>query len=212
MSSKGDSPKMLKIQFAKFSDIPQVSRIYVEAFPADILSQLGEDVCQTYFYNIASHNAYYLLVANKHENIIGFAVVLKDLFQGIGKKWIFRSWPAFMGLMGLAVRRPGLVFRRGIKYFENRLALRVYVNAEKQAQKYGWLEVIAIKKSERNKGFAKQLLAHCVELSGKANISRLGLRVEAGNSNSIKLYENCGFKKLSRGNVSDNFFYSKDII
>ncbi len=64
---------------------------------------------------------------------------------------------------------------------------------------------VAVNKKYRGKGYGKILVNHLLKQSNFENVLFVTLEVRESNKNAIKLYENCGFKKIGERQN----FYSK---
>lgn len=61
---------------------------------------------------------------------------------------------------------------------------------------YGHLGQIAVEKTERGKGYGKELMEYALEYFEKKSLAKIGLYVETKNLVAINLYEKYGFKKI----------------
>jgi len=72
-----------------------------------------------------------------------------------------------------------------------------------------WLNFIAVRKDYRNSGIGKSLLERFADQVSQNGFSRIELAVEKNNWSAIRLYERCGYSRLSR--EGDKLTYYKDI-
>ncbi len=70
-----------------------------------------------------------------------------------------------------------------------------------------WLELIAVSSHMRRMGLAARLLEFCVERTKQFGRDAISLRVEANNTNAIRLYEKCGF--AGTGQSGSSLAYEK---
>ena len=114
-----------------------------------------------------------------------------ELLTEIHEEWFPRYWNRQAFTDFFAVKNT---FAKLVECEEKPIAMMVYRVAFDQAD----VLTVAVLPAFRGRGIARKLVAdaliHCTELGAE----KLFLEVEVGNAPAIKLYENLGFKHISR--------------
>jgi len=189
------APMPRQVRVLDGSDLPEITRIHMVAFPGSLLTALGAD---------AVRRLYDWQLRGPHE-VVALGVVIGGQVAGFCFGGIFRGavsgfvrtnrW--FLGRRMLA--RPGLLLRRDTRVWLMRLlrsgqSLRAPAPAT-AVRSFGIL-AIAVDPTFQGSGIGRLLLEELEQLARRAGFAGLHLTVHPDNEPAVRLYERAGWRRV----------------
>lgn len=167
------------------NDLPAVAKIHKKAWRADhFSSRLSIPLLQVYYGNILKHNPY-CFVAERNNNIIGFATGGSNTRVAI-KEFIKEN---FFSMLIVVIKNPSFLLSRIKNYFAIMSSSNT-VNSIANVR----LLAIAVDPEIEGKGVATALLRTLENAVKSDGHKYFGLSVHKDNERAIRLYDSLGWQ------------------
>ena len=181
-----------------YSDLLNVARIHLRAFPESALSKLGLEAIRRYYeWQLNGPHDVDAWGVSNEDRLVGFCFsgIFRGAFSGfIQKNRWFLAWSV--------IKNPALfrnvTFRHrlssAIKCISRKSQPSKVRPSTKSPTSYGILS-IAVDPDYHGMGIGKALMEHCEKLASQKGFNQMRLTVNPGNTKAIRFYEHLGWKK-----------------
>lgn len=174
----------------KSEESGQVARLHIEGIDTGFISSLGERFVTVLYEAIVDSPYGFGFVAEEDGKVLGFIAFTMDINK-LYRSLIFKKGVKFIFLLAgkmVSLNRIRRVFQT--LFYPSRIKAFDLPKAE--------LLSIAVTPEGRGKGVGKELIAKGLEECRKRGIDKVKVLVAAGNEAANKLYEKCGFERVTQ--------------
>lgn len=188
------------IRDAVESDLADVARLHIEAFPGSVLGDLGEEaVRRNYLWQLTGPHDLTALVANDDGDLLGF------LFGGVFRGSTIGFVKSERWFLARQVAHHPRILLRGVGWSRVALALRLLARRTAPAQpeqpeavprrSLGVL-AIAVDPAAQGRGVGRALMAEVAERARAQGFEAMHLTVHPSNEQALRFYRSLGWSEL----------------
>lgn len=184
----------MRISIPGKSDIEQIVRVHIDAFPNFFLTSLGAGFLKTYYRAYLDNTDALLICAKENGAVIGFAATAV-FSQGFNKQLIMRNWSSFLvqGVKLMLIRPKALLhLLKNMEKTNNGKDEDV-----KETADYAELYSIAVASGVQGKGVGRALMLETESELKRRSIVKLSLTTDSDNNHkTLAFYNSAGFNPL----------------